>query len=402
MKKESSAGVFHLTGQKAKIIMVAVLAAASLITFSLIVWKNYPDIPDHNRFITDWLGGNKSIKLYSLYYIVVMTLGFFQNNVTFISFVSIAVLVISVVAKFILTSFIFRNEISRNGFSLNEKYRIGSYDIDLTAIIFLIVLLICLAENWIYKPSATMALGYLPVNTWHNSTTIFLMPFAIWLFYQSYIFLVSHDPRSNNFRPLLALLGLTLFSVFIKPSYFFVFSIAFPLYYLLRFGFNRNLIYTGMVSLLSASGLLLVYRYVYVGSDSSVVIHPFYVWNFWSNNIPLAFLCSVVFPAVFLLFYFRETVKDHLLSYAWIQMVVAVGIFIMLSETGGREMHCNFGWQTIICNFILFFCTWILFLRLMLKKRSFEMKDRIILGSFMIHVLSGIVFLLKLPVYGAR
>lgn len=247
-----------------------------------------------------------------------------------------------------------------------------------------------------------MALGYLPVNTWHNSTTIFLMPFAIWLFYKSYLFIKNHHEQENNFSSLLTLLLLTIFSVFIKPSYFFVFAIAFPLYYLLRFGINKNLFYSGLVSLFSAAALLLVYRYVYVGSDSSITIHPFHVWSYWSTNIPMGLVSSILFPLLFLIFYFRQTLKDHLLSYAWVQMAVAILIYILLSETGGREMHGNFGWQTIICNYLLFFCTWILYLRILLTKIKFEMKDRIIIGSFLLHVSTGLLFLLKIPFYGAR
>jgi hypothetical protein len=126
------------------------------------------------------------------------------------------------------------------------------------------------------------------------------------------------------------------------------------------------------------------------------------VWSYWTNNIPLALLSSIVFPLLFVVFYFKETWKDHLLSYAWVHMVVAILIYALLTETGGREMHGNFGWQTIICNFILFLTTWILFLQLLVKKQKIEMKDKLIIVSFLFHVATGIVFLLKLPLFGAR
>jgi hypothetical protein len=83
-------------------------------------------------------------------------------------------------------------------------------------------------------------------------------------------------------------------------------------------------------------------------------------------------------------------------------MLVAVIIYVLLTETGGREMHGNFGWQTIICNYILFFCTWILFLHILVRKNAIETKDKLIIGSFLVHVFFGMVFLLKLPLYGAR
>lgn len=391
-----------VTDRQANNVLVFLLMIISAFTFALIVWRNYPDIPDHNRFITRWLSGDYNVKLYSLYYFVILVLSFFQNHTGLINIISIALLTFAVTAKFLVANFIFKREFPDEVLESDKRYNIGFAGFGIKGIIALCVFFICIAENLIYKPSATMALGYLPVNTWHNSTTIFLMPFAIWLFYKSYLFICNHRQISNIYNKLLELLLLTVFCVFIKPSYFFVFAIAFPLYYLLRFGINKNLFLTGMVSVLSTFALLLVYRYVYTGSDSSVTISPFHVWGYWSGNIPVSLLASVFFPLLFAIIYFKETVQDHLLSYAWINMLVAIMIYILLTETGGREMHGNFGWQTIICNFILFLCTWILFLRLIIRKQELEMKDKVLITSFVFHIATGAVFLLKLPLYGAR
>lgn len=376
------------------------LSLVSLVTFGTIVYLGYPDIPDHNRFITGWLGGDENVKVYSLYFFVVMTLAFFQNNTDLINVISVVVLCISVIVKYLITVNIFNRELFSVNGTLEKKLNIGSYSISVVAIIQFIVLLVCLAENWIYKRSATMALGYIPVNSWHNSTTIFLMPVAVLLFYKSYLFFRYHDINENNFTQLWQLAALSLFSVLIKPSYFFVFSIAFPVTCLIRFGINKVFLYTILVVVISSIAVFLIYYYVYVGSSSSVAIRPFYVWRYWSDNILLGLISSIVFPVLILVFYGRQAIGNLLLGYAWIHLIVAVIIYILLSETGGRELHGNFGWQTIICNFVLFFCSWIVYLKILLTKKSIELKDKLIVGSFLVHVLTGLIYIVKLPFYG--
>lgn len=394
----------QLKDKQIKFFLSFLLVLISLVTFYLEIAIGYPDIPDHNRFITKWLSGDNTVKLYSLYYLIILVLSFFQNNADLISIISLFLLTGAVLAKFMISNFVFKRELFNGQVTNVRPFRIFSWQISLKGLVLLIVFCICIAQNLIFSLSATMALGYLPVNTWHNSTTIFLMPFAFWLFYKSYLFYLSDQTHSFPANRLLEILLLTVFSVFIKPSYFFVFSVAFPLYYLLRFGIKRNFFLTGLVSLLATSALILVFRYVYVNTDSGVkiVIDPFNVWKHWTNNIPMAFMTSVLFPLLFLILYFKETLKDNLLSYAWLHMVVAVLIYVLLSETGEREIHGNFGWQTIICNFILFFCTWVLFLRLMIHKNKIETKDKVIIASFLLHVIFGCIFLLKLPIFGPR
>lgn len=392
----------RIEAKQAKIILIFFLSLISAATFILILWRGYPDIPDHNRYITKWLSGDKEVKLYSLYYPVILILSFFQNNTALINVISVLVLVFSVIFKFLTAVFIFKNECKSEDVFYKKTIKVGPIYFGIEVLILFVVLLVCLAQNFIIKPSATMALGYLPVNTWHNSTTIFLMPFALWLFYRSYIFIENHKEEKNKYWRLGELLLLAVFTVFIKPSYFFAFSIAFPLYFLLRFGITRHLFHAGLVSLFSGLALLLVYRYVFTGGDSSVIIRPFQVWGYWTTNIPMSLLASVFFPLLFLLFYFKEAIRNSLLSYAWVNMLVATAIYILLTETGGRAMHGNFSWQTIICNFILFLTTWILFMKIVFKKERMENKDKIIVASFLLHVIFGLIFLLKLPFYGAR
>jgi len=393
---------FHLTERLTRIILLAALSVISIVTFANIISCNYPDIPAHNSFIMEWLGGDKNVKLYSLYFYVLAALSFFKSNMSVINAASVVLLSAAVVAKFLAAAFVFKKELSYKNAADGKKFHAANISFGAESIMLLVLFLVSICNNWVFRISPDTTLGYLPVNTWHNSTTIFLMPFAVWLFYRSYRFIISESSAGKWYRWLLELVPLCMLTIFIKPSYFFVFAVSFPLYCLIRFGAGKKFPVTLLVVVLASGALAVVYNFVYAGTGSSVAIDPFYVWGYWSANIFLAFICSLVFPLLFLLFYRKEAWHDHLLSYAWLQMLVATIIFIMLKETGGRELHANFGWQTIVCSYILFVSTWIRFMGILMNKKSTGTGDRIIAGSFVMHVLFGIVYLLKLPAYGPR
>jgi hypothetical protein len=204
------------------------------------------------------------------------------------------------------------------------------------------------------------------------------------------------------FRALAGILLFTIFTIFIKPSYFFVFAVAFPVYYLFHYGINMKLIYIGLVSVLAAGALLIIYRYVFTGTESSVTIAPLKSWMFWSSNIPLSLLSSILFPLLFIVFY-PEILKDNkLLHYGWINFLAAVIIYSLLAETGEREIHGNFSWQNIIANFILFLTTWVAYYPVLSEKPALQLKDKVLLLCYTAHFITGLLFLAKLPIFGAR
>jgi len=76
-------------------------------------------------------------------------------------------------------------------------------------------------------------------NIWHNPTTIFLMPFAVFLFLDSLFFI----KKPNIKRLYKVVFPVLIVSIFIKPSFFFCFGVVFPVlsFYCLKqvkYGFN--------------------------------------------------------------------------------------------------------------------------------------------------------------------
>ncbi len=361
---------------------IPALIMASWTVISII--QNQVDIPHHLDFITRWHEGDPEAKLYSLYFHVINLLSCFSFDRTWMEVAAVILLTAMVTAKFIITDRMIIKYTSAS----------GSYGFLINASV--LAMFLCMAQNLVYKVSATMALGYIPVNTWHNSTTITLMPAALLLFFKSYDFVQSKQESFFN-KDALVLLLLTVLSVLIKPSFFFVFVMAFPLFWFINHSFSKSII---AVILICASGLaamLLIRQYVYTGSDSQVVIKPFEAWRAWSTNIPLSLITSVTFPLIVVALYPRQALKYKLLQYAWLSFIAGLFIYIMLNETGVRAMHGNFSWQTIVCNFILFLSSIIFLLR-----QKTDIKSRMAWAVFAMHVVTGIIFIAKLPFFGPR
>lgn len=365
-------------------IPALVMASWSIIS----IIQNQVDIPHHLDCIMRWHEGDPEARLYSLYFHVINLLTLFSYHRTAMEAAAVAVLTAMVIFKFVISDRIIVKYVYPSLYN-PARYRFLIH----TSVI---AMFLCLCQNLIYKFSATMALGYIPVNTWHNSTTIALMPVALLAFFKSYDFIVS-KPDSFFNKEAAALMLLTVLSVLIKPSFFFVLVTAFPLFFFLNHRFCRSLVAVILICMAGMAALLLIKHYVYSGSGSQVVIKPFEAWKIWSTNIPLSLLASIAFPVTVLLLYSRKIIKDKLMQYAWLSFVSGLVVYILLNESGERAIHGNFSWQTIVFNFILFLST-IIFL---LKQKT-DLKSKMAFTVFAIHVAAGIVFIAKMPFFGPR
>lgn len=364
------------------LMAIPAVVMASWTVISII--QNQVDIPHHLDFITRWHEGDPEAKLYSLYFHVINLLSFFTYNRTWMEAAAVVLLSTMVILKFIIT----------DRMIIKYTQTSGGYGFLINASV--LAMFLCLAQNLICKFSATMALGYIPVNTWHNSTTIMLMPAALLLFFKSFDF-VQLKQESIFGKEAAILLLLTVLSVLIKPSFFFVFVIAFPVFWFLNHKFSKPLMAVMIICSAGLVAMIIIRHYVYSGSGSQVIIKPFEAWRTWSNNIPLSLIVSVAFPLMVIVLYPRQALKNKLLQYAWLSFFTGLILYILLNETGARAIHGNFSWQTIICNFILFLSS-IIFL---LKQKT-GLKSRVAFMVFAMHVAAGIIFIAKLPFFGPR
>jgi hypothetical protein len=331
-----------------------------------------------------------------LFFVTVLIFSFWSTSFKILLVSAIFVIALSIAFKFFITQKLLLSSLDNSITHVTTK--IAS---DYLAVILAFVLIVCSVINIPgLEFTKYFIVGQFPPNVWHNSTTIFLMPFAILLFYKSYELINEYSSKKALIVCLLILLN-----ALAKPSFILCFAVAYPIVLFENYLLSKQfwiritpLIFTFFI--LAAQYVVNFYfsKQMNIPDEGGIKIAPFNVWNKLSDNWAVSLLLSTVYPLVFLLFYFRNAFRDALYKYAFVLFIVATLIMIFLSETGAREFHGNFLWQGIICNFILFLATCMTHLKIIGSNQKLGTKDKLIFSVLFIHFLTGILYLIKFTV----
>lgn len=244
---------------------------------------------------------------------------------------------------------------------------------------------------------------------WHNSTTIFVFPFCIWLFVESMNYLNRPDNLSLG-----KLTFLSLLIILSKPSFLFPFTIVFPMVSLLKFGWKKKwFLYTLLLSVIIISGLILektiIYqndvldKLVYNGQRSHIIIAPFKVWMLFAKNPLLYLISSFLFIFTFILIKFHKIKKDIEIIYSFLLFLISLFIYFILAESGPRFFHANFYWQIpiamLILNMVFLKNIAMPYRNLTFKKTTFKLisvQDKILLFIYSLHFISGVYYSLRI------
>ncbi len=355
-----------------------------LVTFVLMgcwmVFEVYSDIYTHYLHILAIIRFEQLPIANFLYYITVAALALFQTNGLILGVVMGLVLSASVTAKYFLT----------------RRFLIQQWGPQAHAHIGIITGIAVLLMFAMSLPGPdTILLGKQSPTIWHNSTLIFVMPFALALFFSSYQYLES---GSNQL-----LIQMTVWvglNIIAKPSFFFCFVCVFPLMSLLRLGWTREWLKSLIPVILGGFLLVLQFYFIYVfvseksiAAPSTIEIRPFYVWHHYANgHVVWSWIASGAFPLACLMV-FPHWLKDKMMQYTLLLAGVGYLIFILLVEAGPREFDGNFGWQVIVCNFIWFMVSW----GNLLSEIQTRSRPRLIFTGLVIlfglHVLTGFGYL---------
>lgn len=373
--------------------------ALSLLLFLVVIFLgNKTDINAHADYISRIVTGTMKPPANFLYYLTIYCAAFFQTNSAYLYSASAVVLSLAVTAKFVITR---RFMLSHAVTTVPPD---GKTDRIITIMTALLIPVFSIPTGMLV--GGNYYLGHITPTTWHNSTTIFLMPFALLLFWLSYEQLVQPTRRR-----IFLITGLGFLNILVKPSYYFVFCIAYPLMLMKSFGFRKRL-WENLMPVLAVSGLLfveyiLIYLYDFGNAypeKGKIAISPFSMWSQWTTNIPLTLIGSLLFPLVYLFFYGKELLNNLLLQYAVLAYVIALIIFSVFTETGPRQFSGNFYWQCIVSSYILFMVMAVLMAGKVLQTgngtkkglkdliRETPGKNKVLLFFFLLHVISGIVF----------
>lgn len=325
-----------------------------------------------------------------LYFILVALFAGFSKYKVLYYLSSVFIIAVALSAKFLLNYSYFEKCTEGNGVQKNKilLFSIG------------ILFVFCLPGADFFT-NKNFFLGLLAPNVWHNSTIIFLFPFAIALFFETYFFL--YDSSRFNKNRVITLGVLIILNILIKPS--FLFTVIPTVFFCLLF--EKVTASKLTTVLLYGGGLLLVllqYFIIYksqkpegcINCSESVIIEPFAVWKYYASNIPVSFLASFLFPLAFFVLSKGQILKDRLVRFAVFNWAVGLFIYILFAESGERKFHGNFSWQMVTGNYLLFF---ILGFSLWNKQHvnKINKTSKIILqGLLYLHILWGLGYLIKI------
>ena len=186
-----------------------------IVIYYYLTFKIDTDIPHHAEFIKEYADGEKEFQVNFLYYLIGYLLSFFSSNIVVLFSVSVLVLSIATFLKYFIVKKILISELS-------EYYK----NIDLVSTIASFILIISFSLPSIMIIMRKLYSMSFPPNVWHNSTTIAVMPFVILLFWLS----VKQLEIFNNKR--LIYIGLLIMiCALIKPSFLFVYLIAYLVFF---------------------------------------------------------------------------------------------------------------------------------------------------------------------------
>jgi hypothetical protein len=342
--------------------------------------------------------GERLPPLNFLYYLTVWAFAFFTTNLSLLMLSQVCVLSLSVALKVFVTKKIMYEYAHMCGKKIGKPDRIPLAAF-LLAFAFSLPSTNFFTKGWLY-------IGSVPPNHWVNSTTIFLMPCALLLFWLSYKQLLEPSRKRIWVISLLAVV-----SILIKHNFFLVFATVWPLLLIRKAGLGKTFWQNVLPVWIPGAVLLGIQAVVLMVTDHpdgtgqwGMTISPFSVWSNVQPNIPLGILVSCLFPITYLVFHFRESLRNLLQQYAFLLLIAAFAVYALFAETGPREIAGNFGWQRFVCNYILFMVTLMLLVNRGLpgfKIRKLPVKDKVILTVFLLHVAAGIIYLIRMLTVGS-
>jgi|GEM_PF-816836 len=336
-----------------------------------------------------------------LYYFFVAFLSGFSKNILVLGKISALIMALAIYAKWILTE-----KVSKSIFYAN------AHGFGISGLSFLLLFVFSLPatyNNWYF--------GQISPNQWHNSTTILLMPIAIILFHHSYIYFFE-DKNSSKYQ----VLWLSFISVLIKPS--FIFCLV-PVVLVLGFFYSENKSgWVNKMGVFMPAILLLLGQYVILylphfksaailsGEEGGVAFDFLHVWQHYSDNILLSLFLSVAFPIAVMIFYSKEVFKEKYFIFALSLSIMGVLIFACFTETGRRQFHCNFIWQAIVANYLLYMVSIHLFIKSSCKLKNHkqyhvislfkyylnerQFKALVVYSLFLLQCVGGLYYLLRM------
>jgi len=235
--------------------------------------------------------------------------------------------------------------------------------------------------------------GYIGINAYHNATSNFLKPFALISFIYS---LKTFGDTSPAIKDTVIAAILIVLATLIKPNFVICLLPALAIFLFLRWK-QKQIIHWRFVlaGIFIPSALTLAWQYFYnyTGDSSRIIFYPLGVKAYYSDELILKFISSILFPLLVARIYIRNAIADSKIVLAWLSFFFGVFYAYFLAEnSGGAFTHGNFDWSAEITLFILFIMSLLFFLERKLERPRITFWDVLIIASLVAHFLSGIIY----------
>jgi hypothetical protein len=385
------------TNQIAALVVFLFFAAYYFIILYLRVST---DIQAHAAIAYSFAVNNDKLTPNFLYFILVALFSGFSNYYPLYYVASIILLAGAITAKFLL------NDRYLKKYGLVTGNKLLSFTLAFT------MLFVFALPGLNFFQVKDFYLGQLVPNVWHNSTVIFLMPFAILLFFKSYELLFLNSAVPNK-KLLIQVAVLIIINVLIKPSFLFTLLPSVFIFFCYRKWFlagSHNKLGHLLPYIFGLLFIVLEYYIIYrlnytssvtgTGSESSkVILAPFKVWRHFSSSMVIAVITSLFFPLVYLAVSKGQVMKNTIVQFAVVNFVTGLSIWILFAEQGGRMFHGNFFWQVVVACYLLFFSLLLHFAQeVKLNKISYQ-KQWIIGVTFLLHFIWGAFYWFKIIIF---
>jgi hypothetical protein len=311
-------------------------------------------------FLIKYVPYTVDIKVHNLYLIDHLALGYFPIPPGYYFLIYLLDFVFHIKYPFVVSSFLVIT------FFLWWKYRLiyGWFGGELsfrTSLIFGISASFLFLSP-IFIPSIDGDFWYLGKFTqtiWHNSTLIVSFPFCILLFRKTFDWFETKENLDYY-----SLFALSLAILLIKPSFLFCYVPALPIYTFWRekqfsAHFWHSILLSVVVFFLILIEKFLIFSWdpmieeLYTaGEISKVVINPFFVWFYFSDQPFFDFISSMPLVLMYLILWRRKAFESQYFTFSILLLFFALLIYAVFAESGYRELHANFYWQIPLTLFL--------------------------------------------------
>lgn len=373
----------------------------SLLLFAFLIENVDTDIQLHIDILRRVNWGDSTMPTNFLYYLLLDAFSFHTNEIIYLNIAAVFLLSCATAAEYGIAKMILFHLIPVSNMRQRTIVTVCS-----------VLLFFCFA---IPDPKSLFTLwnqglhglyiGRLVPHVWHNSTTIFMFPFALLLFFKQ--LQLFQNQKEINLRNSIIISVLIIINITIKPSFVFIFLPITALYCIARYKrYTKQELFLQILPLLLAGVFILIeYIGIYMfggqktggSSDGVVVSKPFEIWAQFVpyTQLPAVIFFSLLFPITCLLLD-RSILTYEPFKNALLLLLTGILLFAFVKETGPREFHGNFGWQNVIATFLVFLTSIAFVLRKYMQGGYSRKKMVVLLIVFIVHVFWGFVYIFKI------